>query len=110
MKRIVKLSIKWFFFNVIVIFGVLFMSFLIFRLMPGDPVINQLPPNFTPEEYIEKRNELGLDKPFFLQYFYFLGNLFFGNLLLSLVILFGLSLAIALATAFIENKFRKPKE
>ena len=38
----------------------LFLSYL----MPGDPVLNQMPDNYTQEQYDEVQHEMGLISPF----------------------------------------------
>lgn len=50
-----------------VLLGVLIIVFLLSFVMPGDPVANQLPTEYTQEDYDAKRHELGLDRPFFVQ-------------------------------------------
>ena len=62
-----------------VLFGVITLTFILSRLMPGDPVLAHLPRGFTEEMYIEKLKELGLDKPIMMQYIIYLGDLFTGN-------------------------------
>jgi len=62
-----------------VLFGVITLTFILSRLMPGDPVLAHLPHYFTPEMYDEKLHSLGLDKPIIEQYFLYLGKLFTGN-------------------------------
>ena len=48
--------------------GVLFIIFTINHFMPGDPILNMLPSNYTQEQYDEVEAQLGLDKPFVIQY------------------------------------------
>ncbi len=62
-----------------VLFGVITLTFILSRLMPGDPVLAHLPHYFTPEMYQEKLRALGLDKPILEQYFIYLGKLFTGD-------------------------------
>ena len=52
--------------------GVLFIVFTISYLTPGDPVLMILGSNYTQEAYVAKAAELGLDKPFFVQFFTYL--------------------------------------
>ncbi len=48
--------------------------FLILRILPGDPVLAIMTKNAPPELIEQRRHELGLDKPIYLQYFdYVLG-------------------------------------
>ena len=50
-----------------VLLGVLIIVFSLSYLMPGDPVLNQMPDNYTQEQYDEVEHELGLDRPFLIQ-------------------------------------------
>ena len=50
-----------------VLLGVLIIVFSLSYLMPGDPVLNQMPDNYTQEQYDEVEHELGLDRPFLVQ-------------------------------------------
>lgn len=58
-----------------VILGVLFIVFTINFFTPGDPVAALLGMNYTQEQYDAKEAELGLDKPFFVQFFSYLKGL-----------------------------------
>ncbi|MDQ7843129.1 MAG: ABC transporter permease [Armatimonadota bacterium] len=48
--------------------------FLIFRLMPGDPLVAYLDPTFTEEMAQALRRQFGLDRPLHIQYLVFLRN------------------------------------
>ena len=50
-----------------VLLGVLVIVFSLSYLMPGDPVLNQMPDNYTQEQYDAVEHELGLDRPFVVQ-------------------------------------------
>lgn len=66
--------------TVIVLF---FLSILIFSLIhiaPGDPARMLLPDTASEEQVQAKRVELGLDKPLYVQYFKYMGNILRGNL------------------------------
>lgn len=52
-----------------VLLGVVFIVFTINQLSPGDPVVGLLGSNYTEEQYQAKEAELGLDKPFLVQFF-----------------------------------------
>jgi len=52
-----------------VLLGVLFIVFTINHFTPGDPVQALLGSNYTQEQYDAKEAELGLDQPFFVQFF-----------------------------------------
>jgi len=58
-----------------VIFAVTIIVFSILYLVPGDPVQMMLGEMSTPEAYARARAQLGLDKPFFIQYFAYLGRI-----------------------------------
>lgn len=51
-----------------VLLGVLFIVFTISYFTPGDPVMSMLGTNFTQAAYDAKRAELGLDRPFLVQF------------------------------------------
>lgn len=52
-----------------VLLGVVFIVFTINHFTPGDPVQALLGSNYTQEQYDAKEAELGLDQPFFVQFF-----------------------------------------
>lgn len=66
-----------------VIFGVLTLTFILGRAMPGDPVIALLQARGTtqinPARIAAVRRELGLDQPIIVQYFRYLADLFTGH-------------------------------
>lgn len=64
----------------LVLWAVATILFLIFRLMPGNPLTAFLDPNFTPEQQAALMKEFGLDKPLFVQYLVYLKNLATGQL------------------------------
>jgi len=65
----------------IVLFGVSIIVFLIIRLIPGDAVAIMLGANteITDTGLAELKARLGLDKPMFVQYWYWLGNALTGD-------------------------------
>ena len=69
--------------SVIVMIAVAFISFLLFQYV-GDPVSFLLGQDATPEEVREMRAALGLDQPFFVQFWHFLGNAVQGDFGMSL--------------------------
>ena len=69
--------------SVIVMIAVAFISFLLFQYV-GDPVSFLLGQDATPEEIREMRAALGLDQPFFVQFWHFLGNAVQGDFGMSL--------------------------
>ncbi|MGK6310032.1 ABC transporter permease [Variovorax sp. DT-64] len=68
---------------VIVMVAVAFIAFLLFQYV-GDPVVFLLGQDATPEQIRELRAGLGLDKPFFVQFWHFLVNASQGEFGLSL--------------------------
>lgn len=63
-----------------VILGVMTLTFILSRMMPGDPVLAYLPLGKPdPELYNRMKSILWLDRPIILQFFKYLGDLFTGN-------------------------------
>ncbi|MHA1471822.1 MAG: ABC transporter permease, partial [Promethearchaeota archaeon] len=69
-----------------VLFGAITLTFILSRMMPGDPVLATLPQLWTEEDYNRQLHNLGLDRPIIEQYFRYLGDLFTGNWGVSVVI------------------------
>ncbi|MDP9356899.1 MAG: ABC transporter permease [Chloroflexota bacterium] len=63
----------------ILIVVVTLLTFLLITQAPGGPAI-LLDPNMTPEQAAELRRALGLDEPFYIQYWRWLGQIAQGNL------------------------------
>ncbi|MBY5351025.1 ABC transporter permease [Rhizobium leguminosarum] len=63
-----------------VIFGISVITFILVRLIPGDPARNILGTRATPAALASIRAQYGLDQPMWLQYVYFLKNLANGEL------------------------------
>jgi peptide/nickel transport system permease protein len=68
-----------------VVFGVVTMTFIFSRMMPGDPVLAYYMSRsgttqiINPELLRAMRHQLGFDLPIIVQYFRFIGELFTGN-------------------------------
>lgn len=61
--------------------GATFLAFMIIQLAPGDFLTQRsLDPNIRPETIERLRSQFGLDQPFVVQYFLFMGNLLQGDL------------------------------
>ncbi|MHA1254855.1 MAG: ABC transporter permease [Promethearchaeota archaeon] len=58
---------------------ILVITFFMTRLLPGDPAMMRMPDKFTWDEYLLERARLGLDKPIFVQFFIFVGDMLSGN-------------------------------
>ena len=67
----------------VVMVAVAFIAFLLFQYV-GDPVVFLLGQDATPEQIRELRSDLGLDKPFVVQFWHFLVNAAQGEFGLSL--------------------------
>ena len=68
---------------IIVMVSVAFIAFLLFQYV-GDPVVFLLGQDATPEQIRQLRADLGLDQPFFVQFWHFLVNAAQGEFGLSL--------------------------
>ena len=84
MPPLVRLLAKRLGTSLIVLIGVSLLIFAIARVIPGDPARIALGPNATAEAVAALRDRLHLDENFFTQYAYFLGDLFRGDLGISL--------------------------
>jgi peptide/nickel transport system permease protein len=63
-----------------VIFGVTIIAFSLIHIAPGDPARNMLGQHASQQEIDEIRTKYGLDKPLYVQYFIWLGDVLQGNL------------------------------
>jgi peptide/nickel transport system permease protein len=68
---------------VVVMLTVAFIAFLLFQYV-GDPVVFLLGQDATPQQIRQLRADLGLDQPFFIQFWHFIGNAVQGEFGLSL--------------------------
>lgn len=64
----------------LVLWAVVTILFLLFRLMPGNPMAAYIDPTFTAEQQEALMAQFGLDKPLWSQYFTYLGNLLQGEM------------------------------
>lgn len=58
-----------------VILGVIFIVFTLLHMTPGDPAKMILGQGATPEAVEQLRHEMGIDQPFFVQFFIYLKNM-----------------------------------
>jgi len=65
--------------------GVIVVTFVMTRMLPGDPAVYFAGPMATPESIAEIRHQLGLDRSLFEQFWVYLGDLARGDLGMSLV-------------------------
>jgi peptide/nickel transport system permease protein len=68
---------------VIVMVAVAFIAFMLFQYV-GDPVVFLLGQDARPDQIAQLRTDLGLDRPFIVQFWHFLGNAVQGEFGLSL--------------------------
>ena len=66
--------------SLFIIWGCATLVFFMLRLIPGDPVVQMLGPEYTPEAAEALRVKLGLDEPFHIQYLRWFGNVLTGDL------------------------------
>lgn len=71
--------------GILILLVVFTMTFFFSRIIPSDPAQKWVGAHATPEQKQAAIIELGLDKPIFEQYVDYLGNLFNGNLGISIV-------------------------
>lgn len=64
---------------VLVVFGVLVVTFLLTRVVPSDPAARWVGPHATAEQIAAARVELGLDKPLYVQFYRYLAGLLRGD-------------------------------
>ena len=60
--------------------GVIVVTFLLTRVLPGDPAVYFAGPAATPDSIAEIRKKLGFDRPLPEQFVYYVGDLAKGNL------------------------------
>jgi peptide/nickel transport system permease protein len=63
-----------------VLFGISIITFALIRAIPGDPARILLGTKSTPEAITRIRAQFGLDEPLWLQYVYFIKNIFNGEM------------------------------
>jgi peptide/nickel transport system permease protein len=63
-----------------IIWGCATLVFFMLRMIPGDPVVQMLGPEYTPEAAAALRTKLGLDQPLLVQYMRWMGNVLRGDL------------------------------
>ncbi|HEY8448569.1 MAG TPA: ABC transporter permease [Thermomicrobiales bacterium] len=66
--------------SVFIVWGCATLVFFLLRMVPGDPVVRMLGPEYTPEAAEALRRKLGLDEPIYVQYARWFGNVLTGDL------------------------------
>jgi peptide/nickel transport system permease protein len=69
--------------SLVVMVSVALIAFMLFQFV-GDPVVFLLGQDATPEQVLEMRNELGLDRSFIVQFWHFLSNAIQGEFGMSI--------------------------
>ena len=69
----------------LVLWAVASLTFLMFRLMPGDPSLNFVSPQFNEEMRLALLRSFGLDKPLWEQYLIYFANLLRGDFGVSFI-------------------------
>jgi peptide/nickel transport system permease protein len=64
---------------ILVLWAIATILFLIFRLMPGNPLVAFIDPTFTEEQAEAISRQFGLDQPLYVQYGLYLKNIVTGN-------------------------------
>lgn len=62
------------------LFGIVLVSFLLVKSIPGDPAVLMLGPTATQTAIDNLRTSLGLDQPLYMQFLIYVGNLLQGDL------------------------------
>jgi len=62
------------------VLGMCLVAFFIMKLAPGDPTLIFFDPHLSPKDLELIRHNLGLDRPVYIQFFYWLKEVFHGNL------------------------------
>jgi peptide/nickel transport system permease protein len=65
--------------GLLIVLGVVALTFVLLQLAPGDPVLRLLGPTATPEQIAAQRIALGLDRPLPLQFVSWLGRFVTGD-------------------------------
>lgn len=76
----IRFILKRLLLGVIVLFGVVTITFILTRVVPSDPAAKWVGARATPEQIAAAKIELGLDKPIYIQYFKYVGDLLHGDL------------------------------
>lgn len=79
-----KFILRRLFLGMIVLLGVVIITFFLTRVIPSDPAAKWVGPRAKPEQITKARIELGLDKPLYVQFFKYLTDLVQGDLGYSL--------------------------
>jgi peptide/nickel transport system permease protein len=62
------------------LFGIILVSFFMVKLIPGDPAVMMLGPTASLQSLAALRDKMGLSKPLWQQFAYYIGDVLHGNL------------------------------
>ena len=66
--------------------GIVFLAFILIRLVPGDPIeVRVGERGISPERHAQLLHEMGLDRPLYVQFFDYVGNVLQGDLGVSVI-------------------------
>lgn len=71
--------------GIVVLFGVILITFTATRLIPADPAMKWAGPRATAEQIAKAAEELNLNKPIYIQFIYYVNDLLHGDLGYSFV-------------------------
>ncbi len=80
MMRILIYLARRFVFVIPQLLGIILVSFLLVKSIPGDPAVLMLGPTATPAAIAGLREQLGLEEPLYVQFFIYVRNLLHGDL------------------------------
>ena len=80
MRRVMTYLAKRMLFVIPQLLGIILVSFLLVKSIPGDPAVLMLGPTATPEAIASLREQLGLEQPLYVQFGIYVQNLLHGDL------------------------------
>ncbi len=78
--RLARYALRRLLFVIPVVLGAIFITFLLTRIVPGNPIERVAGPYADDERVAEMKREANLDKPFYAQFVIYLGELLRGDL------------------------------
>src|SRR5579871_5816164 len=80
MKPLAKYLVRRMAASMLILLGVVTITFCLIYIFPADPVTQMAGPHATPDVVASIRKENGLDRPLVERYLIYVGNLLHGNL------------------------------
>jgi ABC-type dipeptide/oligopeptide/nickel transport system permease component len=80
MMRVLRYLLKRLLFVVPQLLGIILVSFILVKSIPGDPAVLMLGPTATPEAIAALRVQMGLDQPYYVQFYIYVRDLLHGDL------------------------------